>query len=212
MPKSADLEATRATQQQILDELKQQRQEQADQAERRSNADAEMLLSLEDLEARIDRVENQLRDLLDGLSRVGGGAPVPPPGGTDLSGAPNPDPRSQYEAAYLEVTRGNYDLAVSAFEEFLRLNPSTDLSDNAVYWIGESYYAQEKYDQATEAFVRLMDVYPDGDKVPAAMLKLGYAFIAQGDTEAGCRYLQTLVDRFPSSEEAGLAKARLSDC
>ncbi len=207
----AELQAVRATQGEMRRELADLKQAEAREAEKRGDADAEILLALDDLEARLERIENQLRDLMDGLGRTLArtSAPEPAPVG-DAPPVTSQDPRGLYEAAYLQVTRGQYDLAVNAMEDFVRQFPSSDLADNAVYWIGESYYAMRRFNQAVEAFVRLIDAYPRGDKVPAAMLKLGYAFSEMGDAATARRYWTSLVEKYPDREEAALARTRLS--
>lgn len=226
LTENADIDALRQTSVMTQEDVRAVRELLESRETGNSDATAEILLTLEDLEARFDRLEAQLTDLLDGLARYqrpGSGPGVAPaPGGTasdpggsqipppPVSGTPA-DPRSEYEAAYLEVTRGHYDAAVVAFEAFVRAHPSSDLADNAIYWIGESHYASRDFNRAAEAFVRLIDSYPSGDKVPAAMLKLGFAFQENGDTAAARRYLETLTERFPKSEEAAKARARLAE-
>src|SRR5688500_4254323 len=51
--------------------------------------------------------------------------------------APPPPARELYSQAYADYARGNYDLALQGYREYLRYYPDTDLSDNAQYWIGE---------------------------------------------------------------------------
>lgn len=204
--RSAEIDAERRRQEEIRQGIQEIKRLQEEEAKRRIDREAEILLTLEDLEGRLERLDYQLRDLLDGLSR----APVrPAPSGATGGGALIEDPRSAYEAAYLEVTRGHYDLAADAFEAFIRKFPTSDLTDNATYWIGECRYAQRDFNRAVEAFVRLIDTYPNADKVPAAMLKLGYAFAEIGDTAAARRHLQGLVDQFPDTDEAAKARERL---
>lgn len=208
---SADLQATRARQEEVLSEMRAlRRQLEADQ-ERRVDVDANVAMTLDDIESRLNHLENQVRDLIDGLARAklspsrGAAPPVPPPAGAALPA------EEAYNAAYLEVTRSNYDLAIEGLEAFLRDYPNSEFADNAVYWVGECHYAKGEYDRAIEAFVRLMDSYPDGDKVPAAMLKLGYAFQERNDRAASRRYLEALTEQYPASEEAALAKERLAN-
>jgi tol-pal system protein YbgF len=205
--RSAEIDAERRRQEEIRQGIQEIKRLQEEEAKRRIDREAEILLTLEDLEGRLERLDYQLRDLLDGLSR----APVrPSPSGSTSGETSLEDPRSAYEAAYLEVTRGHYDLAADAFEEFIRKFPASDLTDNATYWIGECRYAQRDFNRAVEAFVRLIDTYPSADKVPAAMLKLGYTFAEMGDTAAARRYLQGLVDQFPGTDEAAKARERLA--
>jgi len=180
----------------------------------------EVRSSLEDVAARLDRLENQLRDLLDGLSRAQVGARKPgstpsdtgsaPFSGPEDAAPPDAEARALYDSSYTEVTRGHYDLAITSFEEFLRRFPTHDLADNALYWIGESHYVQREFQPAVDSFVKLLDAYPQGDKVPAALLKLGYAFGEEGEAETSQRYLERLVTEFPQSDEAQKARDRLA--
>jgi len=203
----ADMRAQQMVQEEVRRELEAIKADRAREAAKRADVDAELLLALEDIETRLERLENQLRDLLDGLGRT---QPRPLQQGPAVVDGPTPqDARSVYEAAYLQVTRGHYDLAISAMDEFVRQYSASDLADNAIYWIGESHYAQHRFNQAVEAFVRLIDAYPDGDKVPAALLKLGYTFAEMGDAPTSRRYLESVIDQHPGSEEAALARTRL---
>jgi tol-pal system protein YbgF len=185
------------------------------------NSSADLIPLLEDLSSRMDRLENQLRDLLDGLARSRPAGRAAPDAAAAASGdtfdgeagaAPSPvnEARELYEVAYTEVTRGHYDLAITSFQEFLDRYPNDDLADNALYWIGESHYVQREFQAAVDSFVRLLDTYPKGDKVPAALLKLGYAFAEEGDLETSQRYLERLVAEYPTSDEAQKARERMA--
>jgi tol-pal system protein YbgF len=127
--------------------------------------------------------------------------------GTEARG---PSPDEVYDAAYLDVTRGNYSLAIDGFEEYLRNFPDTDLADNAQYWIGECYYAQRDYFKAIEEFGKVLDLYPRGDKVPAAMVKLGISYIEVRDRASAKKMLNQVVDLYPHTDEAALARERLA--
>jgi len=119
------------------------------------------------------------------------------------------DNKRLYDHAYLDLTRGNYSLAVMGFREFLKRAPASELADNAQYWVGEAFYAQRDFDQAVQEFLKVKEGYPRGDKLPAALLKVGYSFIQLGDRASARRYLKQVTDQFPNSDEAGLAKSKL---
>ena len=57
-----------------------------------------------------------------------------------------------YRQAYTDYTRGRYDLAIPGFQSYIRQFPSSDLTDNAQYWLGECFYDQGKYDTALAQF------------------------------------------------------------
>ncbi|MCX5800603.1 MAG: tol-pal system protein YbgF [Candidatus Eisenbacteria bacterium] len=120
-----------------------------------------------------------------------------------------PEAAKAYRDAYLDITAGKYELARMGFEEFLKSFPESELADNAQYWIGESYYAQEQYGEAYEAFKKVLDNYPEGDKIPSALLKVAYCSLALDKKEEGRKYLEELISRFPLSEEARLAQEKM---
>jgi tol-pal system protein YbgF len=122
---------------------------------------------------------------------------------------PTADPMQTYQAAYRDYQRGNFDLAIEGFREFLTANANSELADNASYWIGESLYSQKKYPEAIEQFDSVVNKYPRSDKVPGALLKKGYAYIALGQKAQGIVQLQYVVHEHPKSQEAPLARQKL---
>ena len=130
-------------------------------------------------------------------------------GGASRPTAAGPSPAELYDTAYADYTKGRYALAVQGFEDYLASFPSTDLSDNAQYWIGESHFAQKKYADAIADFEKLLKQWPASDKAAAALLKKGYAMLELGQKPEGVVQLQYVVHEFPTWEEARLARARL---
>ncbi|MEZ4655791.1 MAG: tol-pal system protein YbgF [Candidatus Eisenbacteria bacterium] len=128
----------------------------------------------------------------------------------DLEGMP-PETQAKrvYEQAYLDLTRGNYSLAILGFGEYLRRAETSDLADNAQYWIGECYYAQGDYRQAVVEFQKVVDRYPNADKVAGALLKIGFSEIRLGDKDDARTALSEVIQRFPNGEEAKLARDKL---
>jgi tol-pal system protein YbgF len=136
--------------------------------------------------------------------------PVTPGGSVTVPARqPSGDPMDTYQAAYRDYQRGNYDLAIEGFQDFLTTNKVADLSDNAEYWIGESLFSQKKYREAIEQFDTVVTKYPRSDKVPGALLKKGYAYINIGERAQGIVQLQYVVHEHPRSQEAGLARQKL---
>jgi len=127
---------------------------------------------------------------------------VAPPASTE-------NPLNVYQAAYRDYQRGNYELAISGFREFIGGNPNSDLADNAAYWIGESLFSQKKYREAIQQFDSVVTKYPKSDKVPGALLKKGYAYISLNEKAQGIVQLQYVVHEHPQSQEAALARQKL---
>lgn len=154
----------------------------------------------------------------------GAGQPLPPRGG-GLSSPQSPrvaiprqpvmqgslpSPEKVYKDSLTDYTKGNYDLAISGFKNYLTFFPKTSLVPNAQYWLAESYYSQRKYLAAIREFDKLVKDYPGSTKVPSAMLKQAYAYLElPGETAQGQRVLRELMAKFPRSREARLAQDRL---
>ena len=199
-----------------------------------STAIEQLQAKLEDTNRRLSQLSQQIAETQGDLLRMRGGTSALPPG-TPPGSAPGTNPASPrigepsanpgrptdavvrpaagpselYDTAYADYTKGRYALAIQGFQEYLQSYPSTDLSDNAQYWIGESHYAQKKHAEAIADFDRLLKEWPKSDKAPAALLKKGYALLELGQKAEAVVQLQYVIHEHPSSEEARLARARL---
>jgi tol-pal system protein YbgF len=162
-------------------------------------------------------------------SRVQAPPPAPampglPPGemasGTPLTGVPGtaapptagslPAPRELYSQAYADYARGNYDLAIQGFQEYLKNYPDTDFSDNAQYWIGEALYGKGRHAEAIEAWKALFRDHPASDKLPDGHVKTGMALEKLGRRSQALLEYRFVVDRYPNSQAARIARDRLN--
>jgi tol-pal system protein YbgF len=123
---------------------------------------------------------------------------------------PAPAPRELYSQAYADYARGNYDLAMQGFSEYIRNYPGTDFTDNAQYWIGECLYSKKMYAEAIEAWNDLIRDYPTSDKIPDSRVKKGMALERLGRKSQALVEYRYVVDRFPNSQAARIARQRLT--
>ena len=176
--------------------------------------------SVEQTNYRMDRLAEQLaaaQQQIQQLQARLAAVPGAPPAGEEAMGEvnvpaptePARNPADIYQAAFRDYQRGNFDLAIEGFREFLTAAPATDLSDNAAYWIGESLFSQKKYRQAIEQFDSVVTRYPRSDKVPGSLLKKGYSYISLGENAQGVVQLQYVLHEHPRSHEATLARQKL---
>lgn len=177
---------------------------------------AETELNSDQLQQRLSHLEAGLNDLTSlysqSYSRNTRREIAPVPADTtvkDTSAKVEVDPKKLYDSAYLDLTRGNYTMAISEFAQYLQYFPDTPLSDNACYWIGEAYYAQAQYDKAIMEFEKLLRDYPTGDKVPAALYKSGLSYLELKDKKLANQFFKKVVEEYPRSPEAKLAKEKL---
>ncbi|MCX5859181.1 MAG: tol-pal system protein YbgF [Proteobacteria bacterium] len=119
------------------------------------------------------------------------------------------DPFLFYRKAYGYFQAGEYETAKVKFSRFVALFPRHDLTDNALYWLGECYYSQKDFQSAIQTFEQVCRDFPGGNKVPDALLKLGYSYLAAGNQGQAREAIQKLTREFPHSEAANKAKEKL---
>lgn len=155
-----------------------------------------------DLDERIQQLERRLQSggasapsVLDGGNLSPGTLPLP--GGSD---------RDNYQAAFELLKEQRYDEAAMAFQQFLVSFPSSQLADNAQYWLAEAHYVSGDFDEALGQFRAVVDNYPRSRKVPDALLKMGYCnyeLERWNDARSALRRVQ--------AEYADTTAARLAD-
>jgi tol-pal system protein YbgF len=175
----------------------------------------------------IKELEDRIAEVLERLDalRVAGNVAVPVAPGTGLEGtegapaadaaggavtAPVPAPRELYSQAYADFARGNYDLAIQGFTEYMKNYPDTDFTDNAQYWIGECYYGKKEYEQAIDAWNTLFRDFESSDKVPDGRVKKGMALERLGRRSQALVEYRYVLDRYPDSPAARIARERLN--
>jgi tol-pal system protein YbgF len=127
----------------------------------------------------------------------------------DNSPATEADQEEAFRAAYQDFTRGDYDRALTGFQEFQRRFPKSPLTANSDYFMGECLFSQQRHQEAVEAFTRAIAEKPDGDRVAAAYLKKGLSLLALKQTAQGVIQLQHVIESYPRTEEARIATERL---
>lgn len=120
-------------------------------------------------------------------------------------------PLLEYKKAYGLFLEHRYEEALILFQDFLKRYPRHDLSDNAQYWIGESYYHLKDYAKAMVAFEKVITHYGDGNKTPDALLKMGYTYVALEDLANARIFLKRVIDNYPVSECEPKARAKLEE-
>jgi len=120
-------------------------------------------------------------------------------------------PMEIYNLAYNDYLKGNYDLAATGFQSFLKQFPDSTLAPHAQYWLGECYYSKKDFLKAIEFFDRVTKNYPKSEKVVTALLKGGLSYLEVGDKVKARAYLKKVLEEYPLSNEANLAKNKLAE-
>jgi tol-pal system protein YbgF len=124
---------------------------------------------------------------------------------------PPKDMKAIYEDAYDTFKKKKYKSAREKFEAFIKEFPNDKLTDNAYFWIAETYYGEKDFEGAILAYETLLKKYPKSEKAPASLLKQGLSFIEIGDKRTGKIILEQLGERYPDSREAELAKKKMEE-
>lgn len=114
-----------------------------------------------------------------------------------------------YKDAYETFQKGNLEGARKKFEAFLKQYPNTELSGNAQFWIGETYYQKKDFEKAILEYEKAIAKHPESGKIPAALFKQAIAFLELGDKTNGRNLLRKVIERYPHSEQAKMAKKKL---
>jgi tol-pal system protein YbgF len=176
--------------------------------------------SVSDLDEQLTQVNARLDDMDQRLASSGGsdGLPqviVPAAGAAALGAAAvssNADAaRDLYQQAFDALKREDHQAAIAGFRSFLTQAPDAPEAASAVFWIGESFYAQGEYDSALTQFQSVLDQYPKSAKVPAALFKSGNIYDERGDKAGAYPYYRRLKEEFPQSLEYQQLRRQLED-
>jgi tol-pal system protein YbgF len=169
----------------------------------------------EELLGRLDQLESRLLAVEKGTgtaknSDTNEGKTVLPGKTLESRQRGSLSPTEAYNLAYNDYLKGNYDLAIISFQNFVQQYPGSALTPQVIYWTGESYYSKRAFSKAVDYFEQVQQSYPKSEKVPNALMKAGFAYLELGDRVKARLYLKKVIEQFPNSNEANLAKDKLA--
>ena len=142
-----------------------------------------------------------------GAGETGAGQTTVQPGSDQTAAVntavlPGATPDEQYQYAFGLLRQNNYDDAEKALRAFIDQNPEHQLTGNANYWLGETYYVRGDYKKAAITFAQGVKTYPQSGKAPDNMLKLGMALAALGQPKDACLAFAEVGKRYPQASDA----------
>jgi tol-pal system protein YbgF len=111
----------------------------------------------------------------------------------------------EYGQALALVRSRQFDQAQQALTSFLVTYPSHAYAGNAMYWLGEVFYAKRQYQRALEQFETLSTRFSSNDRMPDALLKMGMCHRHLGDLDKARDYFRRVSSQYPNSEAAKIA-------
>jgi TolA-binding protein len=136
--------------------------------------------------------------------------PVPAPTTGTPSSTLGLSPTRMFDTARADYAAGQWSLAVTGFDAFLKTFPRSEMADDAQFLIGETYYAQNRWMDAISAYTAVIQNYPMGDKVSEAYYKRGLAQERVGDVDAARESWNSVLQRTQEGDPVrALAKQNL---
>jgi len=182
----------------------------------------ELLERLDVLNARIAKLESGGQALMpvpaSPVPASPAPVPQPPPAQgqarvpvvhSETSSTKLADMADAYRNALMLFGKGKHAESRAAFQRVFDADPSGELADNALYWIGETYFAAGDYSNALRYYERVTKEYADQNKAPDAMFKMGLTYVKTGDLAMARRAFEECVRKYPYSTPAASAKYEL---
>ena len=120
------------------------------------------------------------------------------------------------EAAETKLYQTALDLLVKApnksqqkLQEYLKKYPKGMYRAKARYWLGESYFAQQKYQAAIEEWQFFVRQFPRNNLIPEVLLKLAVIQLKLKHPTQAKNLLTRLIKEYPKTKAAQLARTQL---
>ena len=113
-----------------------------------------------------------------------------------------------YEASLAQLRRGSSSTARQGLREMLRTYPTSERAGDALYFIGQSF-AAENPDSAAVYYEQVVQKHPSSSRAPSALYNLGLVAERRKETRKAREAFQRVVQKYPQSDEAALARDRL---
>ena len=124
---------------------------------------------------------------------------------SDQNSAPEqPGEGEAYVSAYGLVKNKEFELAITAFQSFLKEFPDGKFAPNAHFWLGELYLVLDPADPeaSRQAFMLLVSQFSQHAKVPDALYKLGKIQLMKGNRERSKYYLDRVISEYSDSNKS----------
>src|SRR5512138_714917 len=201
-----------------------QRLDQANDTTRKGFADQKVIIDdmgkdLRAIRERVDDTNVRVSNVREELEALRSSIPVTPPQtalppSTDPNAPPPPpapttgpppstaglSPTRMFDTAMADYAAGQFTLAVTGFEAFLRTFPRSEMADDAQFQIGESYFALNRWTDAIAAYNAVAQNYPMGDKVAQSFYKRGLAQERLGQIDAARESWNNVLQRTQDSD------------
>jgi len=127
-----------------------------------------------------------------------------------VSGTVQPGEKKAYDDALKAFQGGNLKKADEGFSAFASRYTKSPYLPLALYWGGNSKYANKDYSGAINQLQSLIKRYPNHPRIPAAMVTLGNSQLESGNKAAAKKTFSEIIAKYPDTEAAKDAQQLLA--
>ena len=181
--------------------------------------DQDLSIRVKAIEARIDNLINRPRSKSSQVNTPASKVPKsnqqePPSSPSNQApststGSHVENEASAFRSAYKVYLNGNYDRASSEFQRFVKHYPSTALTPQAFFYLGQSLYVQQQYDSAQQALQHIISKFPNTKYRSQALYRLGQIMLETDQRSKAQSLWNQVIQDYPDSPEATTAKEQL---
>jgi tol-pal system protein YbgF len=165
----------------------------------------QQLVQLQELTGQSQQRLSELRTRLEARSeQISSTAP----GDTSGPSVSSTSADQMYEASLAQLRRGSTSTARQGLREMLRTYPTSTRAGDALYFIGQSF-AAENPDSAASYYEQVIQKHPTSSRAASALYNLGLLAERRKETRKAREAYQRVVQKYPQSDEAALARDRL---
>jgi tol-pal system protein YbgF len=132
---------------------------------------------------------------LEPIPQPGGGRPA----GTQMASLPTSTPRDDFETASMALKGEQFETAETGFKNFIDKYPKDRLLPDAIFYLGETYFARNRYRDAAEQYLKISSDYSKAAKAPESLLRLGQSLDKLGAKEQACAAFAEVGHKYPSA-------------
>jgi len=127
-----------------------------------------------------------------------------------VTGTVEPNEKKAYDDALKAFQAGSLKKADEGFTAFVAKFPKSPYLPLALYWSGNSKYANKDYAGAINQLQSLIKKYPNHPRVAAAMITLGNSQLERGNKAAAKKTFAEIVAKYPDTDPAKDAQQLLA--
>lgn len=109
------------------------------------------------------------------------------------------------------LREGNYEKALSYWQDVLDLSAGTQWSAMALFWSAVAYEGANDFKKAIQFYETLIGRFPKSDRVPFSLMREAAVFLRLGDKKLARATYSKVANDYPKSSEAKIAKERLKE-